>query len=64
MNSITSELKQKILEELQVLQEESTITWLVNGYANTLEEAIAEAEEGKDVGLIATAQVGFHIVKS
>ena len=58
MNSITSELKQKILEELQVLQEESTIIWLMNGYATTMEEAIAEAEEGKDIGLTATAQVG------
>ena len=33
----------------------------MDGNATTLEEAITEADQGMDIGFIATAQVGFNI---
>ena len=57
MNSINEEQKQRIKEDLQMLQYDG-ITWSANGNATTLEEAIAEVEqEGRDIGFNATAQV-------
>jgi len=61
MNTIDEGLKQRILEELQLLQRDR-IFWSMDGYATTLEDAITEADNGMDIGFIATAQVGFHIV--
>ena len=61
MNSINEEQKQRINEDLQLLQYDG-ITWSANGKAKTLEEAIAEVEqEGKDIGFNATAQVFIFI---
>ena len=52
MNSINEEQKQRINEDLQLLQYDG-ISWSANGNATTLEEAIAEVEqEGKDIGFI------------
>ena len=60
MNTIDEGLKGRILEELQLLQRDR-ILWSMDGFATTLEEAIAEADRGRDIGFIATAQVVFHI---
>ena len=60
MNTIDEGLKQRILEEVQLLQRDR-IFWSMDGHATTLEEAISEADNGMDIGFIATAQVGFHI---
>ena len=57
MNSINEEQKQRINEDLQLLQYDG-ISWSANGNATTLEEAIAEVEqEGRDIGFNAIAQV-------
>ena len=62
MNSITKEQKQRINEDLQLLQYDG-ITFSANGNATTLEEAIAELEqEGRDIGFNATAQVLIFII--
>ena len=61
MNSINQEQKQRINEDLQLLQYDG-ITWSANGKAKTLEEAIAEVEQGKDIGFNATAQVFIFII--
>jgi hypothetical protein len=60
MNTIDEGLKGRILDELQVLQRDRVL-WSMDGNATTLEEAITEADQGMDIGFIATAQVGFHI---
>ena len=63
MNSINEEQKQRINEDLQLLQYDG-ITFSANGNATTLEEAIAELEqEGRDIGFNATAQVFIFIIK-
>ena len=62
MNSITLKQKQNIIYELEVLRIDS-IQWSMDGDANCLEGAIQEAEEGRDIGWIGTAQVYFQILR-